>query len=139
MPRRVVIDTGPLVALFNRDDDLHGQALRFLQGFRGELLSNMAVVTEVMYLLAFNLEAQKDFLRWITGGALTLIEPDRTDFQRVTSLIDKYSDLPMDFTDGLLVATCERLAIKHIATVDDDFTIYRFRGRGRFVNVFHEE
>jgi predicted nucleic acid-binding protein len=139
MPKQVVIDTGPLVALFNRDDNFHGQALRFVQGFRGELLTTMAVVTEVMYLLAFSLEAQKDFLRWITDGALTLIEPERTDLQRVILLLDKYSDLPMDSTDGLLVATCERLGLNHVATVDEDFTIYRFKGRGRFVNVFQDE
>lgn len=139
MPRHVVVDTGPLVALFDGDDRHHRRARRFLQENRDELLSNIAVVTEAMYLLAFDLGAQKDFLRWVAAGAVTLVEPERTDFDRVTQLMEKYADLPMDFTDGLLVAMCERLGIQHVATVDKDFAIYRFKGRGRFINVFADE
>ena len=70
--------------------------------------------------------------------ARRLVETENTDFDRVIELIEKYADLPMDFTDGLLVAICERLEVKHVATVDDDFTIYRYKGRGRFVNLFFE-
>lgn len=136
MPRHVAVDTGPLTALFDGGDRYHGDALRFLQETRAELLSNLAVVTEVMYLLAFNRRAQTDFLRWVAAGAVTLVQPERADFDRVTQLMEKYADLPMDFTDGLLVAMCERLEIRHVATVDKDFAIYRWKGRGRFINVF---
>jgi hypothetical protein len=34
------------------------------------------------------------------------------------------------------VTLCERLAIRYVASVDRDFTIYRYRGRTKFVNVF---
>jgi predicted nucleic acid-binding protein len=139
MPRHIVVDTGPLVALFDGGDRYHGDAVRFVQETRAELLSNVAVVTEVMYLLAFDRRAQKDFLRWVADGAMTLVQSDHTDIERVLDLMNKYADLPMDFTDGLLVAMCERLGVKHVATVDDDFTIYRFQGRGRFFNVFESE
>ena len=53
--------------------------------------------------------------------------------------MDTYADGPMDFVDALLVAVCERLDIRTIATVDKDFTIYRFKGRGSFVNAFFAE
>ena len=42
----------------------------------------------------------------------------------------------MDFTDAVVVALCEQLGIIHVASVDRDFTIYRCKGRTRFVNVF---
>ncbi len=137
MPKRVVVDTGPLVALFDKSDKHHSQALTFVQVVRGELVSNLAVVTEVMYLLSLA-GSQRDFLRWVDAGAVTLIDVEHQDFPRAIELMDKYADLPMDFADALTVAICERLDIKIIATLDDDFNIYRFKGRGRFVNVFFD-
>lgn len=41
----------------------------------------------------------------------------------------------MDFADALLVAICERLNVRKVASVDLDFSIYRFRNRGHFENV----
>ncbi len=139
MPKRVVVDSGPCIALFNRDDEYHEQALQFIRSTSAELLSTMAVVTQVMYVLDFSLQAQKDFLTWLRAGAMTLVEPHGEDFDRVKQLMDKYADLPMDFTDGVLVAVCERLEIRDVASVDKDFSVYRFKSRGRFTNVFFSE
>jgi predicted nucleic acid-binding protein len=50
--------------------------------------------------------------------------------------MEKYADLPMDFTDAVVVALCERLGINHIISVDRDFTIYRYKGRAKFINEF---
>jgi predicted nucleic acid-binding protein len=49
--------------------------------------------------------------------------------------MEKYGDLPMDFTDAVVVALCERLGTRHVASVDRDFAIYRYKGRAKFVNV----
>lgn len=136
MRNAVVIDSGPCIALFDRDDDYHETAVEFIQRQRAPMLSSLAVITEVMYVLDFSLQAQVDFLSWVQSGAIELIETEHADWPRVIQLMKKYSDLPMDLTDGLLVAVCERLGVKHVATVDDDFTIYRYKGRGNFVNVF---
>jgi predicted nucleic acid-binding protein len=138
VPNAVVIDSGPCIALFDRDDDYHETAVQFIQRQRAPLLSTVAVVTEVMYMLDFSLQAQVDFLSWVRSGAIGLIEPENADFGRVIQLMKKYSDLPMDFTDGLLVAVCERLGVNQVATIDNDFTIYRYKGRGKFVNAFFE-
>lgn len=96
----------------------------------------MAVVTEAMYVLEESLLARQNLLAWIQGGGLTLTQPEAGDFERVIALLEKYADLPMDFTDAVLVALCERLGIHHVASVDRDFAIYRYKGRGKFSNVF---
>jgi predicted nucleic acid-binding protein len=98
----------------------------------------VAVVTEVMYLLDHHWGAQRDFLTWVKAGALHLVEAQYVDLERVVQLMDKYANVPMDFTAGVLVAICERLDVRAIATVDTDFTVYRFKGRGRFENRFLE-
>jgi len=138
MPEKVVVDSGPLVALFDKDDDYHEQALRFIEQFRGILISNLAVVTEVAYLLDFSRDAQTDFLQWVADGAVSLEEVNTEDFERILQLTKKYSDLPMDFADVSLVAICERLTIRKVASVDRDFSIYRYRNRYTFHNVFWE-
>ena len=45
--------------------------------------------------------------------------------------MNRYAHVPMDFTDALLVAICERLNIKDVASVDKDFTIYPTVTRSR--------
>ncbi len=135
-PRRVVVDSGPLIALFDAGDAYHQSALGFVRQTRAPLISTMAVVTEAMYVLDESLQARKNLLAWIQGGGLTLTEPEAGDFERVIQLMEKYADLPMDFTDAVVVALCERLGTYRVASVDRDFAIYRYKGRTKFVNVF---
>ena len=135
-PRRIVVDSGPIIALFDAGDAYHARAMEFVRQSRAKMISSMAAVTEAMYVLEGSLQARKNLLAWIQGGGLTLIEPEAGDFERVIELIEKYADLPMDFTDAVVVALCERLGITHVASVDRDFAIYRYKGRGKFVNVF---
>lgn len=135
-PRRIVVDSGPIIALFDAGDAYHHRALEFVRRSRANLISTMAVVTESMYVLDESLQARKNLLAWIQGGGLTLTEPETGDFERIGALMEKYADLPMDFADAVVVALCERLDIRHVASVDRDFTIYRHKGRSKFVNVF---
>lgn len=135
-PGKVVVDSGPLIALFDAGDVHHRRALEFVRACRAQLISTMAAVTEAMYVLDESLRARRNLLAWIQAGGIKLSEPDGQDFERVAELMEKYADLPMDFTDAVLVVLCERLGIHHVATVDRDFSIYRYRGRTKFVNVF---
>ncbi len=132
----VAVDTGLFVALFNGDDLHHPRSMDFISDCHAELVSNLACVTEAMYLLQLHPRSQINFLEWIHKGSVTLEAPDLADYDRANELMQKYADLPMDFADGLLVAMCERLNIQQVATVDSDFDIYRYKGRGRFKNLF---
>jgi len=134
--RRTVVDSGPLVALFDRDDAHHESALEFLKKFKGELISDLPVVTEVMYLLDFSVQAQVEFLRWVHAGGVNLIEVTAEDLERTADLLVKYRGLPADFADATLVSIAERLGLHEIATVDRDFGIYRLKGKKAFRNVF---
>ena len=135
-PRKVVVDSGPIIALFDADDAYHPRAMEFVRRARAQLISTMAVITEAMYVLQESLPARRNLLAWIHGGGLILTEPEAGDFERIIELLVKYDDLPMDFTDAVVVALCERLGINHVASVDRDFAIYRYKGRTKFINVF---
>jgi uncharacterized protein len=45
--------------------------------------------------------------------------------KRMRELMEKYSDLPMDFADASLVTIAEVLNLDRIFTLDSDFKIYR--------------
>ncbi|MGE0374172.1 MAG: type II toxin-antitoxin system VapC family toxin [Planctomycetaceae bacterium] len=134
-PDVVVVDAGPLLALFDIRDEHHRDALNYLHGNQARMITTLAVVTEAMHLFGPSPIPKRNLLAWINSGAITLVAPNKADFERVMELLDKYADLPMDFANGLTVAICERLDIPHIATFDSDFTVYRFKERRRFVNV----
>lgn len=134
-PRKVVVDSGPIIALFDAGDGHHRRAVEFVRQSRAQLFSTMAVITEAMYVLEESLQARMCLLAWIHAGAVTLTEPEGADFARISELLEKYADLPMDFTDAVVVALCERLDIHHVATVDRDFDIYRTKRRTKLVNV----
>lgn len=133
---KAILDTGPIVALFNKNDILHPVSINFIKNYKGALFSNLAVVTEVSYLLDFSIDAQIDFLRWIERGAINLVELKSEDFLRISNLMDKYRDLPMDFADGSVILTCEKIETREIVTIDSDFEIYRYQNKIKFKNLF---
>jgi predicted nucleic acid-binding protein len=129
------IDTGPLVALFDRDDANHEKTKRFLRRARFDFFSNLAVVTEAAHLLGFDVRVQAQFVDWLAAGAIELVDLAPGDLSRISTLMLKYYDLPMDFADATLVALCERLEIETVATFDRDFSVYRLHDQKPFRNV----
>jgi len=126
------MDSGPMIALFDSSDQYHLSAKDFVEADTSELLTSIASVTETMYMLDFNKNAQMDFLEWIIRGAVQIIDIGVDDLDRIKVLLKKYQDLPMDFADACLVYIGEKFSISEVATIDRDFSVYRLHGRTPF-------
>ena len=62
-----------------------------------------------------------------------LVPMTRGALQRTRSLVEKYGDLPMDYTDATLVVLAEELSTNLVFTLDrTDFEVYRIHSRSRF-------
>lgn len=133
--RRILADTGPLTALFDKSEPSHRKVTAYLQEFKGELVSTWPVLTEVSHMLDFNVGAQIDFLTWVTRGGLTIHNLTSEDLVKITALTKKYSDQPMDLADASLVLTGANLKIHHVLTLDSDFKVYRLPDGKAFTNV----
>lgn len=133
--RNIVIDSGPLIALFDRSDRYHTQAKTFISELQGKLHTNLVVIGEVVHMLDFSQQTQQDFLFWVQNAAL-IDENTVGDWPRILTLLEKYSDLPADFADASLIVLCERLNTRFVASVDSDFTVYRDYARHHFNNLF---
>jgi predicted nucleic acid-binding protein len=134
--KKILIDSGPLIALFDASDKYHHDAVSFIQSNQYPLLTTLASITETLHMLDFNRNAQIDFLEWVYRGAIEVHEIENNDFHRLKELTKKYRDLPMDFADSCLVYLAEKLNLNTIATIDRDFSIYRIKGRKKFKIVF---
>ncbi len=136
MLNAILIDAGPLIALFDKDDAYHPRVLTFIKDKRYKFVTTWAVVTEVMHMLDFSIAAQTDFLQWIMNEGVRIHELAQHDLARAIELTQKYSDLPMDFADATLVIAAEQNAIRHIISLDSDFDIYRLPSKVKIENVF---
>jgi predicted nucleic acid-binding protein len=130
--KKILIDSGPLIALFDASDKYHSKTVNFIKNNKYPLITTIASVTETLHLLDFNRNAQIDFIEWIHRGGVEIANIENTDFSRLKELTEKYHDLPMDFADSCLVYLAEKNNLNTIATIDRDFTIYRIKGRRKF-------
>ena len=136
MQKIAVIDSGPLIALFDCDDSFYQRATRFLESYDGKLVTTTAVITEVLHLLDFHVSVQLDFLRWVYRGAVELVEIKIEDIEHILLLTEKYSNVPMDFADASLVVVAETRNIKNVVSIDSDFYVYRTLSKGYLQNIF---
>jgi len=130
--KKTLIDSGPLIALFDASDKYHQATVQFIKTNKSPLITTLASITEALHLLDFNRNAQLDFLEWVSRGGVEIHNIQNRDFNRLKELTQKYHDLPMDFADSCLVYLAEQLNLNTIATIDRDFTIYRIKGRKKF-------
>ena len=130
--KKILIDSGPLIVLFDSFDKHHDDVVKFIKSNKYPLITTLASITETLHLLDFNRNAQIDFIEWIYRGAVEIVNIENKDFGRNKELTEKYRDLPMDFADSCLVYLAEKLNLNTIATIDRDFTIYRIQGKKKF-------
>ena len=136
MLNSILIDAGPLIALFDSGDKYHGRVRRFLKEHKYRFVSTLAVFTEVSYMLNFNVNAQRDFYEWVMYKGVIISDINQNDMSRLLELTGKYEDIPMDFADATLLITAEKTGIREIISLAKDFDIYRLPGKEQIHNVF---
>jgi uncharacterized protein len=123
--------TGPLVALYARDDGKHAIVADWFARFAGELHTVEPVLTEAAYFVPVRTRAVLAELA--RSGAMQVHHPDAIGYARIASLLRKYADQDPDWADVALVWLAESTGIHRIATLEvADFSVYRINGRKRF-------
>jgi hypothetical protein len=132
----VLVDTGPLVALFDRDDAHHARCVEALRAIRRPLITVWPVLTEAAHLLSFSFLAQDSLWEFVERGGLRIAEVAPSDIPRLRALMHKYSDHPMDLADAVLVRVAEREGLRTIFTLDHgDFGVYRLAHGKAFILI----
>lgn len=127
----VLVDTGVLVAIFDRLDPHHDAAVRWMGEQRAPLLTVEPVLSEAAFFLPARL--RPGLANLAERGVFRVHHPDAAGYARMAQLFDKYSDQNPDWADVELIWLAESTGIHRIATLDiADFSVYRINGRKRF-------
>lgn len=122
----IALDTGPIVALFDKEDDKYRICETVFKNINEPLVTTWPVLTEAFYLLGFSKNVQDDLWEFIQRDIVTIYHLDKQLMGRCRELMRKYRDLPMDLADATLVAAAEAENISKIFTLDHkDFKVYR--------------
>jgi len=129
----LLLDTGGLVSLLDRRQQHHEEFVVFFESWTGEVVSTEAVLTEATHLLSRVSKGANACLNFFLQGGAILVPSSTSTLARAQTLMQKYSNLPMDYADATLVVLAEELDTGTILTTDKrDFSIYRRNGRKRF-------
>lgn len=121
-------DTGPLVALINRNDPHHLECIEAAKRLpTGPLTTTWPCFTEAMYLLykAGGHPAQATLWSMRENRRLLLHDASEAEVASMPLLMEKYRDLPMDLADASLVAAAASWKTSRVFTIDNDFRVYR--------------
>jgi len=122
------VDTGPLVALCDRQDPAFTPCQEVLRQtpFQVRLTTTLAAVTEAMYLLDDVRGGQDTLFALLLKSRIALDELPASSLPRLRELMARYADLPMDFADATVVELAERMGADTVFTLDErDFRVYR--------------
>jgi predicted nucleic acid-binding protein len=114
----LLLDTGVLYALADRDDAWHARATAYLDRTRELLLTPVTVLPEAAYLIRERLgaNAERQFIESLAAGDVGIETLTASDLRRSASLLAQYPAI--GFVDASLVAVAERLRLRTIATTD---------------------
>ena len=124
-----IVDTGPLVAFFDRAEQHHRWVAERVEQLEAPLLVCEPVLAEAMYLLARYSKAQDALFELLQNGALNIAFRIEEHVGALRKLLQKYRDTPMSLADACVVRMAEIHERHAVLTLDSDFSVYRKHGR----------
>jgi len=127
----IVADTGAIVALIDRDDDLHRSFRSVFDSDPEAWILPWAILPEVDYLLSkfVGRAAEEAFVYDVAHGLYRIDWGAESDLRRAHELTKRYRDLSLGLVDAVVMAVAERTKAAAIATTDErDFGAVEIRG-----------
>jgi predicted nucleic acid-binding protein len=131
-----IVDTGPLVAFFDRAERHHRWVTERIEEIEAPLLVCEPVLTEVIYLLRHYATVQDALFGLLRNGALSIAFRIDEHLDALRRLLQKYRDTPMSLADACIVRMAEIHEHHAVLTLDSDFSIYRKHGRAPLALIY---
>lgn len=127
--KRVLVDTGPLVAYLDRDSEWHAWTRDQFRELTGPLISCQPVLTEALFVLKRGNINPDLLLAMVERDELQCELDVHAEIAPIRRLLKKYHDLPATLADICLVRMSEFARDSVVFTLDRDFQVYRRNGR----------
>jgi uncharacterized protein len=116
----LVLDTGPILAALDADDPDHERSAALIANSRERLVVVAPTLIEIDYWIRkrMQLAVWDAFTRDVESGAYQLEQLSATDLLRVAELEREYENLDLGMVDAAVIAVCERLDERKVATLD---------------------
>ena len=124
-----IVDTGPLVAFFDRSERQHRWTAERIEELDAPLLVCEPVLAETMYLLVPFSKAQDTLFSLLENGAIRIAFHVEDHVAELRLLCETYRDRPMSLADACIVRMAEIHERHAVLTLDADFSVYRKHGR----------
>jgi predicted nucleic acid-binding protein len=125
MSQRVLLDTGPVVALLKHQDHFHDWAKNEWAKIQPPFLTCEAVISEACFLVRDVYMGQEAVLSFLSRQVVQVPFRLTEEANAVGGLLTRYRSVPMSLADACLVRMAEVYAGSSILTLDSDFQIYR--------------
>jgi predicted nucleic acid-binding protein len=126
--RRVLVDTGPLVAFVSTTDAYHRRCAETLAALDPPLLTCWPVLTEAAWLLRQEPVALAKLFEGFDIGLLALLELDPAALPWIAAFLRRYVSARIQLADAALAYLAEREGVHTLFTLDRrDFSIIRLK------------
>lgn len=116
----LLLDTGPILALLDRDDPHHHACVALVEASNEDLVVPSLVLVEVNYWVRkmLDLHSWLTFVEDVSAGAYRLVEASVDDLVRAAEIERDNEDLRLGLVDATVMALCERMGEDKVATLD---------------------
>jgi predicted nucleic acid-binding protein len=133
MAGELLLDTGALVSVLDRSQEVHAACVLAFDEWKGPVVSTEAVLTEATQLLGRVDGGKRSCIEFFLGRGAVLVPSSPASLRRARELMIRYSHLQMDYADATLVALGEELDTNLVLTTDRrGFGAYRLYDRRTF-------
>ncbi len=127
--KKVIVDTGPIVALIDATDRHHEWATTQLCKLEDPLLTCDAVLSEACFLLKSYPAALRHLRAFLDDDIIVPVFKSHPHTSHLFGLRETYQNLPMSFADACIVCLVEDYPGSTVFTTDSHFAIYRQQRR----------
>lgn len=123
---QALVDTGPLVALYNKNDAHHDECVDAARDLPRGLLTCWPVLTEAAWLLRERPAGLSRLLSDVEQGSFALVSLGAAAVPWIGHFLERYANVPAQLADAALMYLADREQVGTIFTLDRrDFSIYR--------------
>ena len=123
-------DTGPLLALIDKNEPLHASLTFLLNTLPLPLVTTWPCMAEALHIAhregGWHLQNRLWSLR--TRDILCIHIGSDAETEETYRLMARYNNVPMDLADASLMAMLNVLGLRRVFTLDSDFRVYRLAG-----------